>query len=78
MDISSPKLLIICNTLLYKAGKSIEPIIKVFDSCSRTYQLGIKILICGLWDGKSSTLTIFTIQIEPSKNRNLKNKELAI
>ena len=33
-DISSPKFLIIDNTLLYKTGKTIEHIGKVFDNCS--------------------------------------------
>jgi hypothetical protein len=62
-DISSPKCLIIVDTLLCKTGKSIEHIGKVFDHCSRTYQLRMKALVCGLWD-------------EKNKNRGLKSKEL--
>jgi hypothetical protein len=46
--ISSPKCLIINDTLLCKTGKTIEHIRKVFDHCSRTYQLGMKALVCGL------------------------------
>jgi hypothetical protein len=46
-DISKPKCLIIDETLLCKTGKTIEHIGKVFDHCSRTYQLGMKALVCG-------------------------------
>ncbi len=49
-DISSLKCLIIDDTLLCKTGKTIEHIGKVFDHCSRTYQLGMKALVCGLFD----------------------------
>ena len=49
-DISSPKCLIIDDTLLCKTCKTIEHIEKVFDHCSRTYQLGMKVLVCNLWD----------------------------
>jgi hypothetical protein len=78
-DISSPKCLIIDDTLLCKTGKTIEHIGKVFDHCSRTYQLGMKALVCGFWDGKSFIPTAFSLHNEPGKNRNrgLKNKELA-
>ena len=47
-DISSPKCLIIDDTLLCKTGKTIEHIGKVFDHCFRTYQLGMKALVCSL------------------------------
>ncbi len=58
-DISSPKYLIIDDTLLCKTGKTIEHIGKVFDHCSRIYQLGMRALVCGFWDGKSFTPTTF-------------------
>ncbi len=45
--ISSPKCLIINDTLLCKTGKTIKHIGKVFDHCSRTYQLGMKALVYG-------------------------------
>ena len=78
-DISSPKCLIIDDTLLCKTGKTIEHIGKVFDHCSRTYQLGMRALVCGFWDGKSFIPTAFSLHNEPGKNRNrgMKNKELA-
>jgi hypothetical protein len=78
-DISSSKCLIIDDTLLYKTGKTIEQFGKVFDHCSRIYQLGMKALVCGFWDGKSFISTTFSVHNEPGKNRNrgLKNKELA-
>jgi hypothetical protein len=31
-------------------GKTIEQNGTVFDHCSRTYQLGIKVAVCVLWD----------------------------
>ena len=46
--ISSPKCLIINDTLLCKTGKTIEHIRKVFDHCSRTYHLGMKALVRSL------------------------------
>jgi hypothetical protein len=60
-DISSPKCLIIDDTFLSKTGKTIEHIGKVFDHCSRTYQLGMKALVCCLWDGKSFIPTAFSL-----------------
>jgi hypothetical protein len=70
---------IIDYTLLCKTGKTIEHIGKVFDHCSRTYQLGMKVLFCSLWDGKSFIPTAFSVHNEPGENRNrgMKNKELA-
>jgi hypothetical protein len=78
-NISRPKCLIIDYTLLCKTGKTIEHIGKVFDHCSRTYQLGMEALVCGLWDEISFIPTTFSVHNEPGKNRNrgLKNKELA-
>jgi hypothetical protein len=78
-DITSPKCLIIDDTWLCKTAKNIEHIGKVFDHCSRTYQLGMKALVCGFWDGKSFIPTAFPLHNEPGKNRNrsMKNKRLA-
>jgi len=76
-DISSPKCLIIDDTLLCKTCKTIEHIGKVFDHCSRNYQMGMKALVCGFWDGKSFIPTAFSLQSEPGKNRSMKYKELA-
>lgn len=74
----TPKCLIIDDTLLGKSGKKIEHIGKVFDHCSHTYLLGIKLLTMGFWDGKSFLPIDFSIHNEPGKNQNrgLKPKEL--
>ena len=64
-DISSPKCLIIDDTLICKTGKTIEHTGKVFDHCSQTYQLGMKALIYGLWD-----------EIK-NRNKDMKNMQLA-
>jgi hypothetical protein len=66
-DISSPKCLIIDDTLVCQMGKTIEHIGKVFDHCSRTYQLGMNALVCGLWDGKSFISTAFSVHNDPEK-----------
>jgi Transposase DDE domain len=78
-DIKSPKCLILDDTLLCKTGKTIEQIGKVFDHCTRKYQLGMKALVCGFWDGKSFIPAEFTVHNEHGKNENrgLKAKELA-
>ena len=80
-DISSPKCLTIDDTLLSKTGKTIEHIGKVFDLCSRTYQLEMKALVCGLWDGKSFIPNAFLfitnlvkIEIEAYKKKELANQ----
>jgi len=49
-DISSPKCLIIDDTLLRKTVETIEYIRKVYDHSSRTYQLSIKALVCDFWE----------------------------
>jgi|LakMenEpi03Aug12_release.lakeMendotaPanAssembly.Ray.scaffolds.fasta_scaffold795570_1 hypothetical protein len=49
-DISCPKCLIIDDTFLRKTGKIIKQIGRVFDHCSRNYQLGMKVLVYGLWN----------------------------
>lgn len=46
---STPQCIIADDTLLEKSGKMIEFIGKVFDHCTHTYQLGLKLLtICYL------------------------------
>ena len=77
-DIKSPKCLILDDTLLTKTGKTIEQIGKVFDHCSRKYELGMKAMTCGLWDGKSFIPLAFSLHNEPGKNKNrgMKAKEI--
>jgi hypothetical protein len=71
--------MVIDDTLLCKTGKPIEHIRKVFDHCSRTYQLEMRAMVYSLWDGKSIIPTAFSVQNNPGKNRNrgIKNMELA-
>jgi len=73
-----PKCLIIDDTTLEKTGKKIELIGKVFDHCSNTYILGMKVLTLGFWDRKSFIPLDFSIHNEPGKtqNRGLKKKDL--
>ena len=75
---STPKCIIVDDTLLPKTGKTIEFIGKVFDHCDRSFQLGIKILTMIYWDGKSIIPVDFSQHNEPGKkkNRGLKQKDL--
>jgi hypothetical protein len=75
----SPRCLLIDDSLVEKSGKKIEFIGKVFDHCSHTYKIGMKVLTLGFWDGKSFLPVDFSIHHEPGKknNRGLKAKELS-
>jgi len=75
---TSPQCLICDDTLLEKSGFKMETIGKVFDHCSHKYLLGIKLLVLGLWDGKSFVPLDFSLHHEPGKNKNrgLKAKQL--
>lgn len=76
--VKSPKCLIVDDSLLAKSGEKIELIGKVYDHCSHTYKLGIKMLTLGFWDGKSFLPIDFSIHNEPGKKkvRGLKKKQL--
>jgi hypothetical protein len=74
----SPKCIILDDTLVAKTGKKMECLGKVYDHCSHTYSLGMKILTLGFWDGKSFVPLNFSIHNEPGKNklRGMKISEL--
>jgi len=76
--IGGPVFLVLDDTLLGKTGRRMEFIGKVFDHCTHTYQLGMKLLTLGLCDGKSFLPMDFSVHNEPGKagNRGLKSKEL--
>lgn len=73
-----PTCLVVDDSLLDKSGKTMEFVGKVFDHCTHTYRLGIKILTLGYTDGKTFLPLDFSIHNEPGKNgkRGLKTKEL--
>ncbi|MHB1922902.1 MAG: hypothetical protein ACYCOO_11780 [Chitinophagaceae bacterium] len=73
-----PRCMIVDDTTLDKTGKKMELIGKVFDHCSHSYQLGMKVLTLGWWDSKSFIPLDFSIHHEPGKemNRGLKAMEL--
>lgn len=77
-DNTEPKCLVLDDTILEKTGKTIEKLGKVFDHCTHIYQLGMKVLTLGYYDGKSFVPIDFSIHNEPGKNKNrgLKKKEL--
>ena len=74
----SPKCLIVDDSLLPKSGIKIELIGKVFDHCTRTYSLGIKLLTLGFWDGKLFIPLDFSFHNEQgkTKKRGLRAKDL--
>ncbi len=59
--------MVLDDTLLAKTGKAMEFIGKVFDHCTHSYQLGMKVLTLGLWDGTSFIPLDFSIHNEPGK-----------
>ncbi len=77
-DTDEPKCLVLDDTLLGKSGRSMEFIGKVFDHCTHTYQLGMKMLALGYTDGRTFLPLDFSIHNEPGKKkkRGLKAKEL--
>lgn len=77
-ETSSPQCLICDDSILEKSGFKIETIGKVFDHSSHKYLLGIKLLVLGLWDGKSFVPLDFSLHHEVGKNKNrgLKAKQL--
>jgi len=56
------------DTLCEKSGKQMELIGRVFDHVSHKYLLGFKILVLGLWDGKSFLPIYFSIHGKKGKN----------
>jgi hypothetical protein len=75
---SIPKFLIIDDSLLPKSGKRIEFIGKVYDHCSHSYNLVIKLLTLGFFDGKSFMPLDFSLHNESGKTqkRGVKEKDL--
>jgi hypothetical protein len=75
---ATPKCIIVDDSILPKTGKKIEFIGKVLDHCTYKYVIGIKLLLVGLWDGKSFLPMDFSLHNEPGKNKNrgLKAKQL--
>ena len=80
--IDSVKCLIADDTLLNKSGRKIEFIGKVYDhAVQHGMVLGFKMLLLGLWDGKSFIPLDFSIHSEKGKNKKrpygLSKKELS-
>lgn len=77
-EIDSPKCLIVDDTIIEKKGKTIEFIGKVYNHVAMKYEIGMKVLTLGYWDGKSLFPVDFSIHNEPGKlgNKGLKANEL--
>lgn len=75
---TTPKFLIVDDTLYEKTGRKIEFIGKVFDHSTHIFKLGMKVLTLGYTDGKTFIPLNFSIHNEPGKNgkRGLKAKDL--
>jgi predicted nucleic acid-binding Zn finger protein len=76
---SSPKCIIVDDTLLEKTGRGIEKISRVCDHVTQKYVLGFKLLLMGYWDGVSFIPVDFSIHRERGNNKEkpfgLKKKE---
>ena len=77
-EVKTPTFFIIDDSLLEKSGKTIEKIGKVYNHCSHTYSIGMKLLTLGFWDGKSFIPMDFSIHNESGKTgkRGLRKKDL--
>lgn len=64
---STPRCLIFDDTLLYKTGKVIEGVSKVYDHVSHCTHLGYKLLGMVYYDGISAILTDFSLHRELGK-----------
>ncbi len=67
-EVKTPTFFIVDDTLVEKSGKTIEKIGKVFDHCTRTYRIGMKLLTLGFWDGTSFIPLDMSIHNEPGKS----------
>jgi len=74
-----PKCLIFDDSFLFKTGRYIEKISRMFDHVSKRFLLGYKLLAMGYWDGVSFISLDFSLHRERGKNANkpfgLKKKE---
>jgi len=72
------KCFVLDDTVVEKAGKTIESIGKVFNHVNQLYQLGFKLLLLGFWDGKSLVATDCSLHSEEGKKGNygMTKKEL--
>lgn len=77
---SSPKCLVIDDSVLRKTGRFIEKVSRVWDHVTGSYVLGYKLLAMTYWDGISCIPVDFSIHREKGKNEDkpfgLKKKEL--
>jgi len=76
---NSPRCLIFDDSFLFKTGRYIEKISRMFDHVSRRFILGYKLLAMGYWDSTSFISLDFSLHRERGKNANkpfdLKKKE---
>jgi len=74
-----PKCLIFDDSFLFKTGRYIEKISRMFDHVSKRFLLGYKLLAMGYWDSTSFIPLVFSLHRERGKNANkpfgLKKKE---
>jgi len=74
-----PKCLIFDDSFLFKTGRYIEKISRMFDHVSKRFLLGYKLLAMGYWDSTSFIPLDFSLHRERGKNANkpfgLKKKE---
>jgi predicted nucleic acid-binding Zn finger protein len=76
---NSPRCLIFDDSFLFKTGRYIEKISRMFDHVSKRFLLGYKLLAMGYWDGVSFIPLDFSLHREKGSNADkpfgLKKKE---
>jgi hypothetical protein len=76
---SSPKCLIFDDSFLFKTGRYIEKISRMYDHVSKRFLFGYKLLAMGYWDGVSFIPLDFSLHREKGNNADkpfgLKKKE---
>jgi hypothetical protein len=76
---NSPRCLIFDDSLLFKTGRYIEKISRMYDHVSKRFLLGYKLLAMGYWDGVSFIPLDFSLHREKGNNADkpfgLKKKE---
>ena len=63
-----PTFLVFDDTLIAKTGKTMEGVSMVFDHTTHQFQLGYKMLLCGIVDGRSFVPLDFSLHREAHKD----------
>ena len=68
-NVTSPRCMILDDTLISKSGKQIENVSRTWDHVFQRYVFGFKLLVLGYWDGVSFLPLDFSFHREKGKNK---------